>query len=72
MEAKRRPRDVGKTVNIEQNDIQGQCGLPIIKQMFSKARTSSLEIKIARNRSQIGTKLWEGESGKQDELKSEQ
>ena len=31
-----------------------------------------MERQIARNRSQIGKKLPEGESGKQDELKSEQ
>ena len=40
--------------------------------MFLKVRTSSLELRITRNRCQIGKKLREGESGKQDELKSEQ
>ena len=40
--------------------------------MLLKVRTSSLEFQIARNRSHIGKKVAEGESGKQDELKSEQ
>ena len=40
--------------------------------MFLKVRTSILECQIARNRSNIGKKVAEGESGKQDELKSEQ
>ena len=40
--------------------------------MFLKVRTSILEAQIARNRSNIGKKAAEGESGKQDELKSEQ
>ena len=31
-----------------------------------------MHLKIARNRSQIGKKVAEGESGRQDELKSEQ
>ena len=37
-----------------------------------KVQTSSLERHIARNRSNIGKKVAEGESGKQDELKREQ
>ena len=40
--------------------------------MFLKVRTSSLEFKIARNRSQSGKKVAEAESSKQEELKSEQ
>ena len=39
---------------------------------FVKVRTSILECQIARNRSNIRKKVAEGESGKQDELKSEQ
>ena len=42
------------------------------KHMFLKVRTSSLEFKIAIHRSQIGKKVAEGESGKQDELKNNQ
>ena len=71
MEAKRLPRDVGKKVNIK-HVFQGHDGLHIVKQMFLKVRTSSLERQIARHRSQIGKQVAEGESGKQDELKSEQ
>ena len=37
-----------------------------------KVRTSNLEVNIARYRSPIGKKLWEGEPGKQDELKNKQ
>ena len=40
--------------------------------MFLKVRTSILECQIARNRSNIGKKVAEGEAGKQDEFKSEQ
>ena len=39
--------------------------------MFLKVRNSGLERKIARHISNIRKKLPEGESGKQDELKSE-
>ena len=40
--------------------------------MFLQVQTSNLKRQIARNSSQIGKKLQEGESGKQDEPKSEQ
>ena len=40
--------------------------------MILKVRTSISECNIARNRSNIGKKVAERESGKQDELKSEQ
>ena len=40
--------------------------------MFLKVRPSILERQIARHRSNIGKKVAEGESGKQDEFKSEQ
>ena len=42
------------------------------KPMHMKVRTSNLERQLARNRSHFGKKVAEGESGKQDELKSEQ
>ena len=69
MDAKRRPRDVGKKVSQNNGIFQGHVGFPIVEPMFSKVRTSSLEHQIARHRSHIGKKLPEGESGKQDELK---
>ena len=40
--------------------------------MFLKVWTSILESQIARNRSNIGKKVAEGDSGKQDEFKNEQ
>ena len=47
-------------------------GFLIVKPMFLKVRTSNLELRIARNRCQIGKKLREGESGKPDELRNKQ
>ena len=44
----------------------------IVNIMFLKVRTSSLELRITRNRCQIGKKLREGESGKPDKLRNEQ
>ena len=43
-----------------------------MKPTFVKGRTSSSERKSAINCPKIGKKLPQGESGKQDELKSEQ
>ena len=70
--SEKHPRDVGKKRHMKKRDVHGHVGFPIIKHMFVKVRTSSLESRIARNRRQIGKKLREGESGKPDELRSEQ
>ena len=56
----------------EKRDVHIHVGFPIVNSMFLKVRTSILECQIVRNRSNIGKKVAEGESGKQDELKSEQ
>ena len=73
MEAKRRPIDVGKKVkskNVVYKELQRECQgtncFPIVKPMLFKVRTSILKRQIVRNRSNIGKKLAEGESGKQD------
>ena len=72
MEAKGRPRDVGKKINMKKSDFHRNVGFPIVKTMFLKVRTSILECQVARNRSNIGKKVAEGDSGKQDEFKNEQ
>ena len=43
-----------------------------MQQICLKVRPSTLEFKVARNRSQSGKKVAEGESGKEYELKREQ
>ena len=72
MEANKKPQRRREEGKPKECDVQGHVGFPKIKQMLLKVRTSSLERQIARNRSRIGKKLPEGESGKQDELKREQ
>ena len=72
MVAKRCSRDVGNNINMRKQEFYGHVSFPTVKLMFLKVRTSSLELTIARNRSQIGKKVAEGESGKQEEFKGEQ
>ena len=70
--SEKHPRDVGKKRNMKKRDAHGHFGFPIVKPMFVKVRTSSLEFRIGRNRCQIGKKVREGESGKPDELRNKQ
>ena len=57
---------------MEKREVHRNYCFPIVKPIFLKVRTSSLELRITRNRCQIGKKLREGESGKPDELRNKQ
>ena len=57
---------------MEKREVHRNYCFPIVKPIFLKVRTSSLELRITRNRCQIGKKLREGESGEPDELGNKQ
>ena len=66
MEAKRRPRDVGKKVNMKHLIFKEMLVFLVVKPMFLMVRTSVLKRQIDRNRANIGIQLREEDSGKQD------
>ena len=70
--SEKHPRDVGKKINMEKRKVHGNDCFPIVKPCCLKVRSSSLELRIARNRCQIGKKLRDGESGEPDELRNKQ